>query len=158
RLLHLKPQRLRPCDHHEVTCNEILRLLMSETTADVKQKTENEQVKKRRRKRDIIESSDRPPTLKVNPDGIPAELKTRRQWVAWKWRREVGKRNKAGRWTKVPINARTGHLAKSNDQSTWSTFQEAIAYYKTGKADGVGYVFTEKDPFCGIDLDDCRDP
>jgi len=29
---------------------------------------------------------------------------------------------------------------------------------RTGKADGVGFVFTDDDPIVGVDLDDCRDP
>src|SRR5262249_31176249 len=42
--------------------------------------------------------------------------------------------------------------------STWGNFAEALAYYSDhpGQVDGIGYVFSADDPFCGTDLDKCR--
>ncbi|RDZ43741.1 hypothetical protein C5B86_11960 [Haloferax sp. Atlit-19N] len=52
----------------------------------------------------------------------------------------------------------TGGYASATDPATWTTFDEARAYAADGSADGVGYVFTDDDPYVGIDLDKCRDP
>jgi hypothetical protein len=72
---------------------------------------------------------------------VPRELADRKQWVCW--------RNKAGR--KVPYQP-NGEYAKSNDPATWSTLADCQA---AGGFTGIGYVFAEDDPFCGIDLDGC---
>lgn len=96
----------------------------------------------------------KPPALKVNAEGIPEELKALRQWVCWKlvW--------DDTRWTKVPVNPKTGRNASSTKSSTWGTFDQAWEHYENHKGhgvDGLGFVFTKDDPFVGIDLDHCRD-
>jgi hypothetical protein len=108
----------------------------------------------RRRKADLIRGEQPPPTLPVNPDGIPAELKALPQWVCWLRKRRDGK------WTKIPINPRTGANAKPDDPATWGTFGEALALYQRhpDRYAGVGFVFAEGDPYTGVDLDDCVDP
>jgi hypothetical protein len=58
----------------------------------------------------------------------------------------------------VPYDAATGREASSTDPSTWTTFEQAVgAFGHSDYYDGVGFVFTADDPFCGIDLDDCLD-
>jgi len=85
-------------------------------------------------------------------DNIPAILKKRAQWVVWKLVQVPG-RMKA---TKVPFSARTGAEASSTDPETWTTFDDALAYYRSHpEIAGVGFVFNERDPYCGIDLDEC---
>ncbi|MGE5618091.1 MAG: phage/plasmid primase, P4 family [Sphingomonadaceae bacterium] len=79
---------------------------------------------------------------------IPAELRQCAQWVAWDF-------NAKG--DKVPINSRTGKLASVSDPSTWGNFGTAYRYAQKHNC-GIGFVFTEQDPYCGVDLDDCRDP
>ena len=84
---------------------------------------------------------------------VPVELQERRQWVLWRYER-VNDRD-----TKVPYQAlRTERHASSTDPSTWSSFAEAEAALAAGAAGGVGFVFSADDPFCGVDLDRCRDP
>ncbi len=84
---------------------------------------------------------------------VPKCLLERRQWVCWKFEQRDGKP------TKVPINARTGQRASSTDPSAWNSFEDAVAACRRLAAvEGVGFVFDEADPFCGVDLDDCRDP
>ncbi len=90
-----------------------------------------------------------PPTLPVNPDGIPQELKALPQWVCWCWQ------SRDGKWTKVPIDPVTGGHARSNDPDSWDTFDQALSYYQQHEqVEGVGFVFTKDDPYCGVDFDD----
>lgn len=81
-----------------------------------------------------------------NPDAVPAELRNRRQWVAWTYKSDGGK---------LPLDPKTGEPASSTDPSTWADFETAYRYARTRRL-GVGYVFTSDDPYCGIDFDDCR--
>lgn len=83
------------------------------------------------------------------PEGIPSKLLNRPQWVLWRFVQRDGKP------TKVPFQT-NGRPARPNDPATWSTF--ASVAEKAGKYDGIGYVFAEDDPYCGIDLDGCRNP
>lgn len=51
---------------------------------------------------------------------------------------------------KVPLNPRTGQAASPTDPATWGSFEEACrAGYKH-----VGFVLSDQDPYCIIDLDD----
>lgn len=96
-----------------------------------------------------------PPTaLPVEPAGIPPEPQQRRQWVVWRYEWAEDR----GDWAKIPHNPKTGRNAKPNDPSTWCDFDPAWRAYQTGQWAGVGYVFTDDDPFVGVDLDDCRNP
>ena len=85
----------------------------------------------------------------------PKDIIRLRQWVCYK---EQEAEN--GRKTKKPINPNLVGLkpAKTNDPKTWSTYQETIRAMINLGADGIGFVFTENDPYLGIDLDKCRDP
>lgn len=84
---------------------------------------------------------------------VPACLLDRPQWLCWKYEERDGKP------TKVPIHPRTGQKASSTDPSTWTSFDDAVAACRRYTTlEGIGFVFTPDDPFCGIDLDDCRDP
>jgi primase-polymerase (primpol)-like protein len=75
-------------------------------------------------------------------DNIPDELKPFRQWVCHR--------------EKVPMNPHTTAKASVNDARTWGTYAEAVR--AAPAFDGIGFVFTPTDPYCGIDLDHCRDP
>jgi len=89
--------------------------------------------------------------MKVNIDNVPDDLKPYDQFVNWKWEERNGKR------TKPPYDPKTGNRASHSDPSTWGTFIQAVKGLDNG-FDGIGFVFTESDPFCGIDLDKCIDP
>lgn len=84
-------------------------------------------------------------------DSIPASLRSVPQWVLWK----TVSRN--GQPTKQPFQP-DGKPAKSNDANTWTTFDNALAQFERGGYDGLGFMFADDDPFCGVDLDGCRDP
>lgn len=80
----------------------------------------------------------------------PLCLRALPQWLVW--RADVVN----GRPTKVPYDVKTGRKASSTDPATWTIFEKAIECYAQGDHyDGIGFVFTANDPFCGIDLDDC---
>jgi primase-polymerase (primpol)-like protein len=99
----------------------------------------------------------RPQALPVDPLGIAEALKARPQWVGWKYVRREAKDGR-WKWTKVPIDVKTGRTAKSTDPSTWTDFPTAWRYFcDHNDLDGIGYVFSPDDPFTGIDLDDCVD-
>lgn len=87
--------------------------------------------------------------MSVAPGNIPRELRDRKQWVVWRTE------TRGSKPTKVPYSVSGGH-AKANDPSTWASFAEAVQAAGNGY-DGVGYVFSPDDPYCGIDLDDVRD-
>ena len=83
-------------------------------------------------------------------------MRERRQWVVW--RLELRRDNRGvEKWTKVPYAARDGRKAKSNNPSTWGTFDQAVSAYGAGNYNGIGYVFAADDPYVGVDLDKCRD-
>ena len=72
---------------------------------------------------------------------IPDELKNLNQWVNWAY--------KPGTKSKMPVSP-NGGIGSSTDSTTWSTFERAEE-----QSDKIGFVFTDSDPYCGIDLDDC---
>src|SRR5436309_9285146 len=83
---------------------------------------------------------------------IPSELIPNKQWVGWRFAMRDGKR------TKVPVNPLTGKPASSTDPSSWADLESAVKAVNVKKLDGIGFVFTENDPYTGVDLDDCRNP
>jgi putative DNA primase/helicase len=111
------------------------------------------------RKAAIEKGEAKPSALPVNFAGIPDALKEFAQWVCWRYER-VQDKSGQWKWTKVPINARTGGGASHTNRKTWSRFDQAKAHYEKGQGqvDGIGFVFSADDPFTGVDLDDCRDP
>lgn len=91
----------------------------------------------------------------------PPELCAIPRWVAWK----LGDTNPdTGRRRKVPINlnAQPGerNFASTNNPRHFVAFDVAAAALERGKfgTAGIGFVFTDDDPYCFIDLDDCLSP
>lgn len=86
---------------------------------------------------------------------IPAELKRLPQWVVWKY-----EMTDDGKPTKVLYNPKGGWRASTTDARTWVTFDEAVAAYEAGNGEwsGIGFVFTNFDEYCGIDLDATEEP
>ncbi|MDQ2055285.1 hypothetical protein [Halobellus sp. H-GB7] len=93
-------------------------------------------------------------TTQITLDGsvLPTALIEYDQWICW----DEQERN--GKPTKVPITPGSGEFASSTDEQTWTSFDDALEYAELGDATGIGFVFTDDDPFVGVDLDDCRDP
>src|SRR4028119_687102 len=85
---------------------------------------------------------------------VPEELKVRRQWMAWR----RGEAKASGRFDKPPVSLRGGYDGSTNNPGDWGTFEEAVAFAERHGLPGVEFVFTPDDPYCGVDLDHCRDP
>ena len=85
---------------------------------------------------------------------IPQELKEYNQWVLWKLESNI-----EGRTTKMPYSKR-GSKASVSDPSTWMSFEDAYATYtnSTEEYSGLGFVFSDSDPFIGFDWDHVCDP
>ena len=87
---------------------------------------------------------------------VPEEMKQLPHWV-------VATANK------LPINPASGYGAKSNDSSTWSSFDVCLSYLKEnyGKEvsignqmssiEGLGFMFQKETGLIGIDIDHCLD-
>lgn len=90
----------------------------------------------------------------MKPDRIPTELRERPQWLVWKIETPKGRKP-----TKLPFQV-NGDNASSTDPATWTTFDSAYRCWQAGAGgySGIGFVFALDDPYCGIDLDGCRDP
>ncbi len=58
----------------------------------------------------------------------------------------------------MPHRAANGRLADVTNPAHWSTFLTAVSGMRHRGHDGLSFVLTADDPYCGIDLDDCRDP
>jgi len=81
----------------------------------------------------------------------PQCLRELRQWVCWRVE------NRDGRETKVPVIAGTTQRASSTEPADWRTFDEAMAAFEADASlAGIGFVFSPDGPYCGVDIDDCR--
>lgn len=82
------------------------------------------------------------------------ELADYSQWILWR------EEKRSDEVTKIPQQLH-GHMAKVNDETTWAALDELlfnIDWENENYFNGLGFVFTEEGPFCGVDLDDCRNP
>lgn len=87
----------------------------------------------------------------MNFANIPLELQQWPNWVVWRYEQLEN-----GNWTKVPYTI-DGLLASVTDPKTWTTFDNAVACYNRGMCNGIGFVFSRADPYCGVDLDGTTD-
>ena len=75
------------------------------------------------------------------------ELKSLKQWVCWKYTN--GKRKK------VPLHPVTGEVGNALSSELWGSYADALVGEVVHRADGIGFVLTEDDPYTAIDIDDC---
>lgn len=97
----------------------------------------------------MSKSQSKPPKPKpLHPrfDDISEALRSTSSWVLWRYALRGGK------WTKPPVQP-SGKAAKSNDPTTWSTFNTIRG--AAPKFDGVGLVLVED--LVGVDLDHVLD-
>ena len=86
----------------------------------------------------------KPVAPKVNFDNIPLSLRDKPIFVMWKYVL------KGKKWTK-PLYQINGRYAKTNNSSTWASYQSVKTAYDTGVFDGIGIILN--DEIIGIDLD-----
>src|SRR5215207_9799952 len=77
-------------------------------------------------------------------------LRQDRRWVGWRWEKD----KRTGRRVKLLYSPGSGRLAKSNDASTWASWDAAHAMEGT---DGVAYSLFGRTNLAALDEDHCRD-
>lgn len=85
--------------------------------------------------------------------GVMPEMRPYPNWVVWKLQYLPDE----DRFGKIPFSPQTGKPADMNDPSTWGKLDEALDTLREGSHSGVGFVFSENDPFTGNDFDYCID-
>jgi len=105
-------------------------------------------------------SRQKPPRRRIQPDKIPAMIRSMPRWVGWRWEWNA----KAKKWDKPPISIKTLRKTSKTDPESWSTFDDAMAACNAGKVDGIGFCIAKKndtheadDELVAIDLDNCLD-
>lgn len=82
-----------------------------------------------------------------------AALAHYRQFIVYQTRPKPGN---PGKTDKLPVNPGTGRVSSAHDPAAWvdsiTAIQTAAAW---GEGFGVGFVFTESDPFFFVDIDNC---
>jgi hypothetical protein len=79
-----------------------------------------------------------------------------RRWVVWRWEKRVNNKTGEVKWTKPPYQCRLPRkLAKSNDPSTWGTYEEALAALAAGLGEGIGIMLKDSE-IAAVDLDHVR--
>lgn len=79
---------------------------------------------------------------------FPEEIQLLHQWVVWRIEYRDDKP------TKVPYSV-SGLRAESDNPDTWTSFDVACSAYVNGNYSGVGFMFSEYDPYTGVDFDKC---
>lgn len=69
------------------------------------------------------------------------------QWICWKYSKD--------RTKKVPLNPSTGAVGNALSSECWGSYADALVGEIVHRADGIGFVLTEDDPYTAIDIDDC---
>ena len=83
-----------------------------------------------------------------NYENIPDELKKEKRWCLYKITQRDGKN------TKLPLMP-NGKPAKSNDKTTWNSYEDCIAALNRNIGDGLGFMLG--DGYIGIDIDKVSD-
>jgi hypothetical protein len=85
-----------------------------------------------------------------------AHLTSQKRWVVWRWELRK-KKNGEQAWTKPPYQCSNPKAAaKSNDPSTWGSYESAIAAVTAGQGDGIGFMLKDSE-VAAADLDHVRD-
>lgn len=88
---------------------------------------------------------------------IPEAFRQFRQFILWVARPS----KRPGKIDKIPIDPNTGREIDAHDPSNHLSSEEALAALAAlaaGRGSGIGFVFTARDPFFFLDIDDCLQP
>lgn len=94
-------------------------------------------------------TSERLSTIAHIRANFPTALQTLDQWLPWRYEQRGNAKP-----TKVPCRL-DGSRADVTDPTNYRSFEDACNAYLNDKFDGIGFVFTDADPYCGVDLDNC---
>ena len=85
----------------------------------------------------------------MNPlyDNIPEVIRKHKAWVGWRYVNKEGKEKP----TKVPFHLCSGRPASVNDSNTWCHWVDVEKH--SHSFDGIGFVFSDEDPFFFVDFD-----
>lgn len=83
-------------------------------------------------------------------NNIPTELKKCLNWCNFK----LAEDKKTNKINKIPINPKSLNGASSTNPQSWSNFNIAYNRFSAGKADGIGFMFSNS-PYVGVDIDHC---
>lgn len=103
------------------------------------------------KRREMGERWARELTRRLYDQGAYQELHALPQWVCWQ-PEEFG-----GKLKKVPYQPRNGRKASTIVPETWGTLAQALKRLSMGYFYGIGFVLSESDPYCMIDLDERQD-
>src|SRR5258708_18312723 len=81
--------------------------------------------------------------------GLLSELVHYPQFVAWKHQETDGKPKKP------PYSPRFHRLADTSNPKSWGTLDQSLKALQSGNYNGIGFVFSNDDPYSMIDLDHC---
>lgn len=88
---------------------------------------------------------------------IPERLKRAPHWICWTTENR-GADDELTKVPRAPWNVDHTGPASATDPANGTTYETAKEWADKVPGWGLGFAFYEDGPFCGVDLDDCRDP
>ncbi len=87
--------------------------------------------------------------IEILKKNVPEEMLNRQNWVVVRTKENLEKQ----RLEKYLIDPNNGSFAKSDDSSTWASFDDACEFLKAKGGVTLAYALDGKDGICAIDLD-----
>ena len=81
---------------------------------------------------------------------LPGGLSEYRQFIVWV---SEPSKSRPGKTDKFPVHPQQGYKINAQDPASWMSFEDAQRAHAAGVGHGIGFVFTEQDPFFFLDID-----